>query len=267
MDGSGDLPAKTSDSDYTAVSGGTISFAAGETSKTISIATGDDSTNETNERFLVRLSSPSSNIALSELDTAAGVILNNDQTTSSDSTLAGLTLTDGDGNTITLNETFDRYRFVYTADAGGSVDSLTLTPSFHSGVNPRQIRYFDAIANVGGGKSGADFTRTAPGLNELRLLVTSNNGSQESLYKVMVTKTASSDATISDLILEDDNLNRRLTCHACVQPHSHRVHGDHDRPDAVLHRCRSQSRWRRRPGLGQWQCRHSLQPGLPRRHL
>ncbi len=205
VDGSGDLPAKTSDSDYTAVSGGTITFAAGETSKTISIATGDDSTDEKNERFLVRLSSPSANIALSELDTAAGVIINNDQTTSSDSTLAGLTLTDGDGNTITLNETFDRYRFVYTADAGGSVDSLTLTPSFHSGVNPGNLRYFDAIASVRKGRNSADFTRIAPGLNELRLLVTSNNGGQQSLYRIMVTKTASSDATISDLILEDDD--------------------------------------------------------------
>jgi len=204
VDGSGDLPAKASNNDYTAVSGGTITFEAGETSKTVSIATGDDSTDEKSERFLVRLSSPSANIVLSELDTAAGVIINNDQTTSSDSTLAGLTLTDGDGNTITLNETFDRYRFVYTADAGG-VDSLTLTPSFHSGVTPRQIRYFDPIGNVGGGRNGADFTRIAPGLNELRLLVTSNNGRQESLYRILVTKTASSDATINDLILEDNN--------------------------------------------------------------
>ena len=201
VDGSGALPATSSDGDYTSVSGQTITFAAGETNRTISIATGDDTTDETNERFLVRLSSPSANIALSELDSAAGVILNNDQTTSSDSTLAGITLTDGGVNAVALNETFDRYEFAYTADAAGSVDALTWTASFDTGVSPRSLQYFDAFGKVKEGNkaqaSSAKFTRVAPGLNLLRLLVTSSDRSQESRYTVLVTKAASSDATIS----------------------------------------------------------------------
>ncbi len=211
VDGSGALPATSADGDYTPDTNGTITFGANETSKTISIATGDDSTDETNERFLVRLSSPSSNIVLSELDTAAGVILNNDQTTSSDSTLAGITVTDQDGNAIALNETFDRYRFVYTADAPASVDGLNLNLSFDSGVNPYTLRYFDAVSKVREGKkagaSSAEFTRVAPGLNLLKVLITSSNRRQESLYQVIVTKAASSDATISDFLFQDDDLN------------------------------------------------------------
>ncbi|MYD65510.1 MAG: hypothetical protein F4X26_05955 [Chloroflexi bacterium] len=206
VDGSGALPATSADGDYTPVTNETITFGANETSKTISIATGDDSTDETNERFLVRLSSPSANIVLSEVDTAAGAILNDDQTRSSDSTLAGITVTDQDGNTIALNETFERYRFVYTADAPGSVDTLTFTPTFDSGVNPYALRYFNARGKVEDrtGRS-ANFT-VAPGLNLLKVLITSNNRRQESLYKVMVTKAASSDATLSRLLVQDDGL-------------------------------------------------------------
>ena len=211
VDGSGLLPATSSDNDYTAVSGETITFAAGETSKTISIATGDDSTDEPNERFLVRLSNPSSNIVLGELDTAAGVIINDDYTTASNSTLAGITLTDRDGNAITLKETFNRYGFVYTADAAGSVDTINMSVTFDAGVNPNYLRYFDAFGKVAEGTKSqagsATFSRVEPGLNLLKVLVTSNDRTQESLYEVTVTRTASSDATIATLVLEDNNLN------------------------------------------------------------
>ena len=211
VDGSDHLAATTGDNDYTAVSGGMITFAQGETSKTISIATGDDSTDENNERFLVRLSNPSANIALSELDSAAGVIIDNDQTTSSDSTLAGITLTDQDGNTIALNETFDPLQFVYTADADAGVDTLNLSVSFDAGVNPHYLRYFDAFGKVKEGKKAqagsAEFSRIGPGLNLLKVLITSKDRSRESLYKVMVNKAASSDATIATLVLQDNNFN------------------------------------------------------------
>ena len=211
VDGRGHLSARTSHNDYTAVSGGTVTFAAGETTKTISIATGDDSIDENDERFIVRLSSPSSNIALSELDSAAGWIINNDQTASSDSTLAGITLTDQDGNTIALNETFDPLQFVYTADAGASVDTMNLNLSFGEGIDPDYIRYFDAFGEVKEGTksraSSAEFRRIGPGLNLLKVLITSKDRSRESLYKVMVDKAASSDASIATLVMEDFNFN------------------------------------------------------------
>ena len=211
VDGSADLSATSSDNDYTAVSGGTVTFAAGETTKTISIATGDDSVDEHDERFIVRLSSPSSNIALSELDSAAGLIIDNDQTASSDSTLAGITVTDQDGNTIALNETFDPLRFVYTADAGASVQKMNLSLSFGEGIDPGHIRYFDAFGKVKEGNksqaSSAQFSRIGPGVNLLKALITSKDRSRESLYKVMVIKAASSDASIATLLLEDNNFN------------------------------------------------------------
>ncbi|MYA83758.1 MAG: hypothetical protein F4Y15_13800 [Acidimicrobiales bacterium] len=211
VDGSTPLAATTADNDYTAVSGGTVTFAQGETSKTISIATGDDTTDEHNERFIVRLSSPSPNIALSEIDSAAGMIIDDDQTASSDSTLAGITLTDQDGNTIALNETFDPLRFVYTADAGASVESMHLSVSFAEGINPGHIRYFDKFGKVAEGKkstaSSAEFTRIMPGVNLLKALITSKDHRRESLYKVMVNKAASSDASIATLVLQDDDFN------------------------------------------------------------
>ncbi|MCY3694038.1 MAG: cadherin-like beta sandwich domain-containing protein [Chloroflexi bacterium] len=209
QDGSGALPAESGDGDYTPVSGATVIFAAGEVSKTISIATGDDSTDETNERFLVRLGNPSSNIVLGELDTAAGVILNNDQTAASDSTLQGLTMTDRRGNAIALNETFDRYRFTYTADAPASADAINLHEIFDSGVDPHSLRYFDAVEQVHEGKKGEsadpEFDRVVPGINHFSLLITSNNRRQESLYKFVVTRPASSDASIDELDLQDGN--------------------------------------------------------------
>ncbi len=212
VDGSTPLAATTADNDYTAVSGGTVTFEQGETSKTVSIATGDDSTDENNERFIVRLSSPSPNIALSEIDSAAGMIIDDDQTASSDSTLAGITLTDQDGNTIALNETFDPLRFVYTADAGASVESMHLSISFAEGINPGHIRYFDKFGKVAEGKksqaSSAEFTRIMPGVNLLKALITSKDHRRESLYKVMVSKAASSDASIATLVLEDNNFNK-----------------------------------------------------------
>ena len=211
VDGRGRLSATTSNNDYTAVSEGTVTFAAGETTQTISIATSDDSIDEHDERFIVRLSSPSSNIALSELDRAAGWIINNDQTASSDSTLAGITLTDQDGNTIALNETFDPLQFVYTADAGASVDTMNLDLSFGEGIDPNYIRYFDAFGKVKEGNksqaSSAQFSRIGPGVNLLKVLITSKDRRRESLYKVMVDKAASSDASIATLVLQDFKFN------------------------------------------------------------
>ncbi len=66
-------------SDYTAVSG-TLSFAAGDTRKTISVRTTDDTRDESNETFTVRLSS-ASGATISD-DSATGTINDNDGTPS-----------------------------------------------------------------------------------------------------------------------------------------------------------------------------------------
>ena len=64
-------------SDYTAVSG-TLTFRAGDTSKTISVRTTDDSRDESNETFTVRLSN--ANGATISDDSATGTINDNDNT-------------------------------------------------------------------------------------------------------------------------------------------------------------------------------------------
>ena len=68
----------TSGTDYTAQSG-TLTFAANETSKTVSIATTDDSVDEENETFTLTLSSPT-NATLGDA-TATGTINDNDVST------------------------------------------------------------------------------------------------------------------------------------------------------------------------------------------
>jgi Calx-beta domain/Salmonella virulence plasmid 65kDa B protein/Bacterial Ig domain/Insecticide toxin TcdB middle/N-terminal region/FG-GAP-like repeat len=66
----------TAGSDYTAVSG-SLSFAPGETSKTISISTGNDTTYENNETVIVNLTAPTNGATLAD-GQATGTITNND---------------------------------------------------------------------------------------------------------------------------------------------------------------------------------------------
>ena len=101
-----DDSATTADSDYTAVSNATLTFAANETEKTVTIDTTDDSVDEDDETFNVELSSPSENAQLGYVSSASGLIINNDQTTQTDGTLNSITLTGSDGNTIALTPTF-----------------------------------------------------------------------------------------------------------------------------------------------------------------
>jgi len=66
----------TAGTDYTAATG-TLSFAAGDTSKTVSVATTDDGALESNETVLFTLSSPSGVATVVDAQ-ATGAILNND---------------------------------------------------------------------------------------------------------------------------------------------------------------------------------------------
>ncbi len=65
--------------DYTApASNATLTIAAGKTSETISVATGDDTADEDDETFTLTLSGPSSNAALGSPKTATGTIEDDD---------------------------------------------------------------------------------------------------------------------------------------------------------------------------------------------
>ena len=199
-----DGTATTADSDYTAVSGTTLTFAANETEKTITIDTGNDSTDEDDESFNVVLSSPSGNAQLGLVTSASGLIINNDQTTQTDGTLSSITLTGSDGNTIAIAPTFSQYKFLYTATANREIDSLTgvATPSTSGTVQ--------SIVYVGGDEDTVSTAYDAvwplvPGDNLVKFVVTSPDGSRIKSYKIHVHKDASTDATLSDLTLVDAN--------------------------------------------------------------
>ena len=86
-------------SDYTAQSG-TLTFAANETSKTVSIATTDDSVDEENETFTLTLSSPT-NATLGDA-TATGTINDNDESLPSVS-VSGASASEGEAVAFTVS--------------------------------------------------------------------------------------------------------------------------------------------------------------------
>ena len=199
-----DDTATTADSDYTAVSAATLTFAANETEKTVTIATTADSTDEDDESFNVVLSSPSENAQLGYVTSASGLIMNNDQTTQTDGTLSSITLTGSDGNTIALTPTFGQYTFLYTATADREIDSLTGV------VVPSTTGTVQSIMYVGGSEDTVTTAYDAvwplvPGDNLIKFMVTSPDGSRTKIYKIHVNKDPSTDATLSDLTLVDNN--------------------------------------------------------------
>ena len=199
-----DDTATTADSDYTAVSAATLTFAANETVKTFTIATTDDSVDEDDETFNVDLSNAAQNAQLGDITSASGLIINNDETTQTDGTLSSITLTGSDGNTIALTPTFGQYNFLYMATANSEIDSLTgvVTPSTSGTV--QSILYVGGGADTDSAAYDADWP-LVPGDNLIKFMVTSPDGSRIKIYKIHVNKDASTDATLSDLTLVDNN--------------------------------------------------------------
>ena len=197
-----DDTATTADSDYTAVSAATLTFAANETEKTVTIDTTADSTDEDDESFNVVLSSPSENAQLGYVTSASGLIINNDQTTQTDGTLSSITLTGSDGNTIALTPTFGQYKFLYMATANRDLDSLTGV------VVPSTTGTVQSIMYVGGNEDTDTTAYDAvwplvPGDNLVKFMVTSPDGSRTKIYKIHVNKDPSTDATLSVLAVND----------------------------------------------------------------
>ena len=197
-----DDSATTADSDYTAVSAATLTFAANETEKTVTIDTTADSTDEDDESFNVVLSSPSDNAQLGYVTSASGLIINNDQTTQTDGTLSSITLTGSDNATIALTPAFSQYKFLYMATADRELDSLTGV------VVPSTTGTVDSIMYVGGNENTDTTAYDAvwplvPGDNLVKFMVTSPDGSRIKIYKIHVNKDPSADATLSALAVND----------------------------------------------------------------
>jgi hypothetical protein len=117
-------------SDYTNTRG-TLTIAAGQTSKTFTVPTKTDTTDETSETATITLSKPSSNVIIPNgSNTADLVILDDDP----EITIANQTVGESDGTatfTITLAQTVDEdLTVVYTTSAGetdGATDGTDYT--------------------------------------------------------------------------------------------------------------------------------------------
>jgi len=130
----------TAGSDYTTVDQ-TVSFAAGETSKTVTVPIIDDSVVESSETVLLSLSSPSSGATLGSPSSATLTIVDNDRAFAFSS--AGYSVNEGDGTAqITINRAgltsgSDSVQFATangTATAGSDYKAVSKTVSFAAGV-------------------------------------------------------------------------------------------------------------------------------------
>ena len=165
----------TSGGDYVALTAGTLSFAAGEVSKTIDVTVNGDDTDEPDETLLVRLSSPSNATfagAVTTLDgtgtitdddstslvlarTGSGSIAEDGGTTEITLTL-GRALVAGESVTVPLTVTggtvATHYQFGLKGNGGTGVSLLTADP--HSAQDP-------AVTLAGAAAQTATLTLTA----------------------------------------------------------------------------------------------------------
>ena len=114
----------SSGSDYTAKSG-TVTFAPGESSQTISVSIKDDSTDEPDENFMVRLSSPS-NATLGSTDEATLTIKDDDPAPTITVSPSSRTVSEGAGRvrlSVSLSEESGKEVRVSYATADGTASA------------------------------------------------------------------------------------------------------------------------------------------------
>ena len=157
----------TSGTDYTAITGGTLTFAASETSQTFEVTVTGDALDEPDETVRVALSNPSGAI-LGSASTGVGTITDDDPTP----TLA-LALSDPDpGNPDTINES-------------GTGNATTVTASLSGGTSGEEITV--TVTATGGTAAAGDFSLSSDKTLTIAAGATTSSGT--------VTVTAVDDAT------------------------------------------------------------------------
>ncbi len=168
----------TSGTDYTAIIGGTLTFAAGTTSRAFNVSVTGDTTDEADETVVVTLS----NAANATIGTATGTG----------------TITDDDGApTVSIDSPS-----VMEGDSGSADLTFTVTLSAASG---RQVTVGYADAGTGTATSGADYTAIpagtltfAPGTTSQTIAVTvTGDATDEANETVVVTLSAPVNATLA----------------------------------------------------------------------
>jgi len=135
----------TAGSDYTAVDQ-TVTFAAGETSKTVSVPVTDDSSIEGNETVQLSLSSPSAGVMLGSPSTATLTIVDNDRAFAFSSATYSVGEASGHA-TVKINRTgltsgSDSVHFATahgTAKAGSDYKTLNQTVTFAAGETSKTV--------------------------------------------------------------------------------------------------------------------------------
>ena len=116
--------------DFTPASGQTLTIAAGTTTGTITVATGNDSTDEDDETFTVTLSSPSSNATLGSPISATGTITDDDTRGVTVSTTSLTFAEQGSGTyTVKLNSQPTAEVTVAVAPTTGSDTNVSAEPT------------------------------------------------------------------------------------------------------------------------------------------
>ena len=168
--------------DYTApASGAALTIAAGETSGTITIATGNDTVYEADETFTVTLSSPSSNAALGTGRTATGTV-RNDDTASVDAALKTLAVTAG-GNSVDLTPTFASGTYSYEGDIDNEAAGVTVAIEMNHGKATVAIEGDDDTNSPKQANLDMAF-----GENEFTVTVTAEDGITTREYEITLTR-------------------------------------------------------------------------------
>jgi len=115
---------------------------------------------------------------------------------SSDATLSNLVISSG-----TLTPGFAGGTTSYTASVGNAVTSITVTPTVNDATSTVTV---NGTAVTSGTASGALALNVGP--NTITTVVTAQDGTTTTTYTIVVTRAASSDATLSNLVISDGTL-------------------------------------------------------------
>ena len=168
--------------DYTApASDAELTIPAGQTTGTITIATGDDTVHEADETFTVTLSSPSSNAVLGTNRMATGAIENND-TASTDATLSALAITAG-GSSVDLTPTFAAGIYSYEGDIENTTAGVAVATETNHGRATVAIEGDDDTNSPNQANLDMAF-----GENGFTVTVTAEDGATTREYEIALTR-------------------------------------------------------------------------------
>jgi hypothetical protein len=150
--GSGSNPANAADFARDVLPSGTISFAAGQAQKTITVNVAGDRTVEPNEQFTVTLSKPSSGTTIGTAS-ATGTIVNDDGSRSASAQAASV-------SPNTVDPTQDQMQFI-APDSSAGADALSV---FSPGQDPADGAGSDRLSGLSGLGDASDLLPETPQL-------------------------------------------------------------------------------------------------------